>query len=193
MKPTYLFLWLFLVAAALGGCGSSPKPNFYTLDADMVPKRTEVKAVYTVAIGPVTVPDLLDRPQIVTRTSTNQVAINEFERWAEPVRSQIGRVVAANLSQSLDGAYVYAYPQSATVDADYKLLIDVQRFDSMPADAVAVDVLWTLRPAKGAPRTGRSVVREPINGKGYHALVAAHSRALVTISSEIAQAVRASQ
>jgi len=40
-------------------------------------------------------------------------------------------------------------------------------------------------------RSGRSVVREPIGGEGYVALVGAYNRALATASREIAAVVRA--
>jgi uncharacterized protein len=41
-------------------------------------------------------------------------------------------------------------------------------------------------------RTGRTVAREATQGPGYEALAAAHSRALATVSADIAAAIRAS-
>jgi uncharacterized lipoprotein YmbA len=178
----------FLLAAAIAGCGTSPRPTFYLLDADTALKHTGAKVTYTIAVGPVSVPDGLDRPQIVTRARFSQVAINEFERWAEPLRSQIGRVIAANLSQLLNGAYVYAYPQGAGLNADYTVYVNVQRFDSALGEAAAIDVQWTVRPSQGAARNGRSQVREPSDGKSYDALVAAHNRALAEVSRQISDA-----
>ena len=71
----------------------------------------------------------------MTRTGASQVTINEFERWAGPLKGEIARTIAENLTQLLGGASVFAYPQSANVEADYKVLVDVQRFDSAPGDA----------------------------------------------------------
>ena len=48
-------------------------------------------------VGPVTVPELVDRPQMVTRVSDNEVAVNEFARWGESLKSNIPRVIASNL------------------------------------------------------------------------------------------------
>jgi uncharacterized lipoprotein YmbA len=178
---------------ALAACGSSPKANFYSLDGGSTPGAAADQPTYIIAIGPVVVPEAVDRPQIVTRTGANQVAINEFERWAEPVKAQIGRVVAANLTQLLNGAYVFAYPQSARAEAAHTVLLDVQRFDSIPGDSVTVEVLWTVQPPGGALRTGRSAVREAVSGKAYDALVAAHNRALGVVSRDIAAAITASR
>jgi uncharacterized lipoprotein YmbA len=145
-----------------------------------------------VAIGAVTVPDIVDRPQLVVRVAANQVAINEFTRWAAPLKDEIPRVIADNLTQLLNGARVATYPQSGNADTDYLLAIGVQRFESALGDAATVEVLWTVRPPKGgAPKTGRSVVREPVQSKDYDALVAAHSRALAAVSRDIADAIRA--
>ncbi len=184
---------LALAMAVLAGCGTSPKVNFYTLSSGAASERPEARATYVVAIGPVTVPDVVDRPQFVTSAGANQVTIDEFARWAEPLRSQIPRIIAADLTQLLGGAYVFAYPQSDNVDPDYKVLIDVQRFDSVPGDAATVEVLWTVRPKGGALKTGRAVAREPAGGAGYDALVAAHGRALAAISRDIAGAIRPSK
>jgi uncharacterized protein len=180
-----------LTAAALAGCGSSPQAKFYTMSPGNVMEKADSKAPFIVAIGPVSIPDMLDRPQIVTRAGTNQVTINEFARWAGPLQSEIPRVIAGNLTQMLNGAPVYIYPQSANVKADYKVMLDVQQFDSALGDAATLEVLWSVQPAKGGEtKTGRAVVREATGGdKGYDALVAAHSRALTAVSRDIAAAI----
>ena len=188
----YTLIAAMFAVAALAGCGSSPKSHFYTLSSGAALERSEAKAQYTVAIGPVTVPDIIDCPQIVTRSGPNQMQIAEQERWASPVKSEISRVIADSLMQQLDGAYVYVYPQFVSLNADYQVLVEVQRFDSKLGDAVTVEALWTVRPAQGGVvKNGRSAVREPTNGNGYDALVAAYSRALTAVSRDIAEAIRA--
>ncbi len=189
--PRTIRLAALLAVAALAGCGSSPKANFYTLGSGGLPPQASTAAPYRIAIGQVSVPDMIDRPQIVTRAGANQVTIDEFARWAEPLKSELPRVIAANLAREVPGALVSTYPQSASMAADCKLQIEVQRFDSAPGDAATVEVLWTLRPAKGESISGRAVAREATGGPGYDELVAAHGRALAAVSRDIAAAVRA--
>jgi hypothetical protein len=50
---------------ALAGCGRSPKKRFYTLGAGAAPARVEASASYSIAVGPVTIPAIVDRPQLV--------------------------------------------------------------------------------------------------------------------------------
>ena len=177
--------------AALAGCGSSPKERFYTLSTGTAPElRADSGATYTVTIGPVAVPDIVDRPQFVLRTGANEVMVAEQARWAEPLKNEIPRVVADNLAQLLNGARVFAYGQNGNFDVDYRVTIDVQRFDSRLGEGVSVEALWTIRPAKGASKIGRTLAREATSGAGYDALVVAHGRALATVSRDIAEAVR---
>ena len=127
---------------------------------------------------------------MLLRVAANRVALDEQSRWAEPLKSGIPRVVAGNLARLLDGAQVYAYPQGAAVDSDYRVSLDVHGFESVPGDAVTLDVSWAVRhAASGTRKGGMSVIREGAGGNDAAALVAAHDRALATISREIAAAV----
>ena len=173
--------WL-LPLLLLAACSSPPRTSFYTLDAPEPPVAAE--GAPAIAVGPVSVPEIVDRPQIVVRLGANQVQIAEQARWAEPLRIAIARVVAANLASTL-GARVVT---GRNGDADYRIALDVQRFES-PADAVLIEAQWTVS-GKGNRHSGRSVAREKIAGKEYSALAAAHSAALATISREIAAAIK---
>ena len=191
MRAAFL-LMAWLTAGLLGGCGTTPPTNFYTLTSEVVRERPETGPAYGVVIDPITVPELVDRPQLVLRTASNQVTIAEHSRWAEPLKTEIPRVIADNLTQLLESARVTAYPQRAFPDTAYRVTIDVQRFDSSPGDAATVQVSWTIRALKaGSTRSGSIVAREPVQGAGYAALVAAHGRALSSISAQIADAIRA--
>ncbi len=177
----------------LAGCGSSPKETYYTLSAaaamnGAAPASGE--ASYSVAVGPVTLPESVDRPQLVLRVGPNEVTFVELHRWAGPLRGEIPRIVADNLAAYLNVKRVAAYPQSAGDNADYRVLVDIQRFDSTLGESVTIDALWTIkRQSDGALRTGRSTAKES-SGGSYDAMVAAHSRALATISRDIAEAIR---
>jgi uncharacterized lipoprotein YmbA len=68
--------------------------------------------------------------------------------------------------------------------------VDIRRFESM-GDTVSVDAVWSIRRAPaGALQSGRSQVHESRDGEGYEALVAAYDRAIVSVSNDIAQAIR---
>ncbi|MRR05982.1 MAG: membrane integrity-associated transporter subunit PqiC, partial [Deltaproteobacteria bacterium] len=141
---------------------------------------------------PVTLPALVDQPQLVVRTSVNQVDILEMHRWAEPLKSGIARIIAADLIVLLPQARVSSYPQNAGLDADYRVQVDIQRLEMTVGEGVALDALWSVRrTGEGVPKTGRSMVSEPARAGGYDALVAAQSRALAAVSRDLARALSA--
>jgi uncharacterized lipoprotein YmbA len=172
--------WVLLVLV-LAACATPPRETFFTLNAPEPPAAAADAP--SVALAPVTIPDMVDRPQIVVRLGPNQVQIVELARWAEPLKTAIARVVAANLAVALGARLA----PSRNGDADYRVALDVQRFES-PADAVLIEALWTVT-SKDGKRSGRSVVREKIAVKDYSSLAAAHSAALASLSREIAAAI----
>jgi len=174
---------VFTTLLLLGACASPPRERFYTLDAPEPPVAAE--GAPSISVGPVNIPELVDRPQLVVRVRANEVVLTEQERWAEPLRGAIARVVAANLAAAL-GARVLAQRNG---EADYRVTFDVQRFESGDEGAL-IDAAWSVVPRNGERRSGRSVARERPQRKEYDALVAAHSAALAAISREIAAAIR---
>jgi len=171
------------------GCGSSPPSRFYTLSGTATPPAASSNL--SVAVGPITIPAAVDRPQMVVSTSANQVELDEFNRWASPLGNNISRVVAVNLVALLGTPNVTLFPQMLAADADFRVAIEVQRFDSTPGEAAVLDAVWTVRRAKdGKSDTGRTTVRETVQEKSIEALVAAHSRAMARLSQDIAAAVR---
>jgi hypothetical protein len=174
---------VFLTFVLLG-CMTPPRERFYTLNAPEPP--VAAAEAPSVAVGPVSVPEMVDRAQLVVRTNANEVVIAEQARWAEPLRSAIARVVAANLASEL-GMRLAGSARNA--DADYRVALDILRFDSGPDQSVLIDAAWTVSGPKGR-RTGRSVVQEKTATKLYDALAAAHSAALAAISREIAAAIQ---
>jgi uncharacterized lipoprotein YmbA len=186
-RPVCLLAVLSLVVAA--GCASQ-RSNYYTLSAPGKPP--DAAAGYSVSVGPVSVPEALDRPQIVVRTGTNQVSIDEFQRWASPLPEEIGRAVAGNLGMMLGTPLVSLNSVPTSSGAKYRVLIDVAAFDSELGSSGTLDAFWAVRnPKDGSSRQGRFSVKEAVNGKDYSALVEAHNRALSKLSEEIAGAIRA--
>ena len=181
---------LCALAAAAAGCGSTPPSRFYTLSATA--KTTVAPSSLAVSVGPVSVPAVVDRPEIVVSTGPNEVRLDEFNRWASPLQDNLGRAVAENLVAMLGTQHVTVFPQTEGEGADYRVAIQVQAFESVPGATAALEAVWTVRRSKDAKvRTGRTSIRETTQGKGYDALAAAHSRGVAQLSRDIADAVQA--
>ena len=131
----------------VAGCASTPPPRLYTLNARGGPAATSSNL--SIAVGPVSVPAVVDRPQIVVDMGPNQVRLEEFNRWAAPLQNNIARVVADNLVLMLGTPRVTSSVQPLSADADYRAAVDVQSFQSVPGEAAMLDAVWTVRRTQG--------------------------------------------
>jgi uncharacterized protein len=177
------------IAFAAAGCASA-HPHFYTLDSTASPGRAPLAQV-AVMVGPVSVPASVDQPQFVVQVADNRVDVEEFNRWASPLNESIARAIAGDLSTQLGSPNITAAPL-ANFKPDYQVSVDVQRFESIRGQAAVIEAVWVVRQTAPAHRTrsGRTTAREPVQGDGFETLAAAHSRALATVSSDIADAIR---
>lgn len=187
MKFLNQFLIVGCVVAVLAGCKSAHS-KFYTLDATAKGDGAS-QANYGVAVGPVSIPAEVDRPQFVVQVTQTSVSIDEFNRWAGPLKDDISRVVAADLAKLLGTPRVTSVPLANFVP-DYRVSIDIQKFVTAPK-MVRVDALWVVCKAQGGAKlSGHTVADESAADDSFDALVAAHSRALERISTDIAAAIR---
>lgn len=185
---------ILCICLVIIGCGSSPKTQFYTLQAPPSPKvRSAVvdSSQSDVVIGPVTLPETVDRTQFVVRTGENTLDISDTNRWAEPLKNGIARVLAANLSQLLGMLRVSAFGAVGLSEHDIRVTVDILSFESTLGKTATIEALWIISRSKGSkPLRGRSLIHETLQGNDYAAVAAGHGRALTQISREIAAAIR---
>jgi uncharacterized lipoprotein YmbA len=183
-------VWIVIAVVSAAGCGASAPARFYTLSSTAMSSEVPT-ARYAVLVGPVSVPASVDRPQFVVQVAANRVELDEFNRWAAPLNDGIGRAVAGNLAILLGTTDVATAPVT-NFDPTYRVTIDVQRFESVPGESVLIDAVWAVHAvAKGTTRSGRSTAREALQGTDFDAIPAAHSRALASVSADIAAAIQA--
>jgi uncharacterized lipoprotein YmbA len=180
----------------LAGCATGSSPvNFYTLNA-LEPSGDSSGGVarhLTIGLGPVELPEMLDRPQIVTRTGKHRLELAEFDRWAGSLRNDFSRILAENLTLLLDTKDIVVYPWGGGVEIDYQVVVEVGSFDAVLEQNATLSARWKLRKGdQGKVLEGkRSVFTEPIGGQGYEMVVAALNRTLEALSREIATAIQA--
>lgn len=190
MKLKHL-LRLFAICTVIAACGSTPPTHFYVLEST-APDTPADNALPTkgpvIGIGPLTIPALLDRKQIVTRGSNHAVEIAELDQWAAPLKVTIAEVIRQDLSKLNAGMTFRAYPWSAFGGVQYRLVIDVNRFDTEGATAeIAAD--WAI-----IDETGHTVVKKghyerqtPSPEKSYSANVQALNQLLGEFSTYLSK------
>ncbi len=189
------FAWASALAALallVAACGTSPPVRYYTLGGTTSAERAGAPghgaSGYTVAVGPVSVPAAVDRPQIVIQVAANRVALLDDQRWAEPLNSAIPNAIASDLGQLL-GASTVLFPRDSMTDVKYRVAVEIRDFRSQPGEAATIDAAWTVFGPHDSLKRGSSIAREPVTQTDLEALAAAHARALMKISREVAATI----
>jgi uncharacterized lipoprotein YmbA len=183
---------LLALVILLAGCGSSPPSKFYVLTADPVPPRAGAAAAgNTVALGRITLPGALDRPQIARRRGGNEIVFSEAERWAGPLDDMMRRVLADDLAARLP-AGVMLVESSAKPAPGVTIALDVSRFDPDESGSVTLTARWEALGPNGAPLGAprESTIVEPGSGSGAVAVAATMSRAVAALAARIATGLR---
>jgi len=178
----------------LAGCASeSPKVDYYTLSANEVPALRGSEAAgcskIPITIGPITWPRYLDQPRIATRSGSNRLNFDEFNRWAGSLRDDFGRALRKNLSGLLQSEYLAIYGSGARFRTRYRVELDVEQFDGEMGGDVILDVNWAVFVQESGKLLGRpqtTTIRKTATGPAYAALVQASSQAVAELAREIA-------
>jgi len=193
-KRVALITALLLLQAGCSIGGASRPSEFYVLSAEpgsAISSRSAAAEQLTVGLGPITIPDIFDRPQIVTRPQPNRIDLAEFDRWGGDLNRDLGRVLAQNLMSRLNTDSILPHPWSRSDEPDFQVAVRVFRFDGELGNAARLEGVWRLMDgAEGCELTvKRFRFDETLAGKGYPEFVAAMSRAVAKLSQEIAEQI----
>lgn len=184
-------------ALILGGCAATKPSRFYLL----TPLPQLGKGILTataaqglaIGIGPIELPSYLNRPQIVTRASQNELQLAEFNQWAEPLKETVTRVLAENLSVLLSTDDVAVFPWKQAIKVDYQATVEVTEFDLKANGEISLVARWRIFTDNGRTvlMTKRSSFSQNSTNQDFREMVSAMSRNLADLSEEIAQAIKA--
>ncbi len=178
----------------LGGCSSTPPTHFYVLtpllSSEALGLATVAARGPSVGLGPVTLPQYLDRPQIVSRASRAKLNLGEFDQWAAPLKGSVASVLAENLSMLVPTDHIAVYPWPRSTMIDYQIAVDIIRFDGSMGGEVLLLVRWSIVGNDGKELVKKkSRFKQQVASSDYEATVTAMSRALEALSREMAGAL----
>jgi uncharacterized lipoprotein YmbA len=157
-----LSVFLLVLILMVGSCspfgtGTQKQTKFYVLSSLRSEESPEpplaVLPDVRLGVGPVRMPLYLDRSDIVTRDSQNQVVIADFAQWAGPLQENFSRVLAENLSVLLATDKVGIFPFARSTETDYNVTVYVTRFDGVLGDKAHLRARWTILDNKRPQKT----------------------------------------
>jgi uncharacterized lipoprotein YmbA len=172
----------------LAGCGVGPR-SFYVLTAD---GPSPSGGGLGIGVGPVSLAEYIDRPNLVIAEGSNQLAVAEDHRWAGDLASSIARVTAANLGRRMNTGNVRTYPWQGDEGIRYQITLDIRQLHAGSDGYAVIEAGWRAYslPDRKVAASRTFVDREALAADGYPALVAAQSRLLSRMAAEIASSLR---
>jgi len=195
LRPAFPLL-LLAGAALLIGCSSTQPTHFYLV----TPIAATGAAVETgtetggpaLGVGPLVLAEYLDRPQIVSRITANELKLAEFHQWAEPLKDSILRILTVNLSRLLRSDRIVPFPWKGYDATTLRVMVEITCFERNPGGTLLLEARWTLvdELSRKPVAMRRSIIREPAGAdEDYPAVTIAMSAALAKLAAEIADAV----
>jgi len=204
--PTQPLAWLVVVF--LAACQSSPS-RLYLLNAQAAASPETVviamsdfpasglhlpltpSAASASAIGvSVTVPEYIDRTDVVERTGGNELKTNPDVQWGEDLSVDAARVLAEDLAAELPSVDFMMLPSRSHRPLDYEVDVELTRFETDTTGRATARGWWNIANAHGQPlKGGRISSVEPADGNGYASMAATLSRALASISVDLGKAI----
>lgn len=180
--------WFLAAALLFAGCGAATK-SFYVLTPD---GNSPAGGGTGIGVGPVTLAEYIDRPNLVLAQGPHELSVAEDHRWAGDLPASIGRVTATNLGRRLGTGNVRTYPWQGDGGLRWQVTLDIRQFHGGADGHAVIEAGWRVYSLPGrqvvAART--FVDREPLGADGYPALVAAQSRLLSRLADDIAAGLK---
>ncbi len=194
MSKIYSLSVILLLALVQAACslGTPTRPSdFYVLSSERgepVSGRSDPAEPLIIGLGPLNLPDVFDRPQIVTRPEANRINLAEFDRWGGDLSKNLHQVMARNLMSRLNTDSVVAFPWSGRHEPDLQITVQFFRFDGILGEEARVEGVWRILDGEeGCELAADSFsIKERPAGSAYSDFVSAMSHGVARLSQDIA-------
>jgi len=189
MRRKLRFLLSSCLLGLLTACGGAGE-NYYLLSATAAAPTGGLHSDLSVAVGPISIPDYINRAEIVFASGPNEFQIPTDALWACSLQKNVSCTVAANLGRILGSGEVRAGLEPG-FKPRYQVALDILQFHGISGQEAILDLAWRIQSGASGQTISRHCgsFREPINGDGYAALVAAESRLLEQCAAAIAKSL----
>jgi uncharacterized protein len=188
---------LVLCALLAGACTTaSPPMRYYLLTpVDNGPVPGIAPHEQTVIVGPFQLPGYLDRPQLMVRLADGELALREYDRWAEPLEAVLVRTLAENLVRLTGSQRIITFPLDRRASVDQRISGRVIRFDTDATGLAVLQLQWSIRDGSGRPLVPVQISEYHVQAAGDVPAerVAALSETLALFAAELAIALVAAQ
>ncbi len=193
-KPIAWHTPILLVLVLVSGCASNSIPTRYYSLTPLEPAAATgdgIAETISLGVGPLQLPEMLDRRGIVSFRKGNELSIATYNIWAGDLQEAILRVLTDNMSSQLGNDRIWSFPWDNRNRPEYQLRIVIEEFSGQLRESVTLRAKWSLLGEHGRKEllTRRSSHQQRVSGKGYRDYVGALNGALNEFSQALASQV----
>ncbi len=168
--------------------------QFYMLNADSgVADTVRVSAAGqgpVIGLGPIRIPEYLNRPQMIVAIADNQYRLFEDHRWAERLDQNISLALFKALPRQLGTDRIVRFPWSQRQVIDYQVGIDILEFNVDASGQSRLIAQWFIKRKDLPTIDKRSIYQFPASTTDQAVMVKAQSQCLTKLGQEIAETLR---
>ena len=178
------------ILGLLSAC-AAPPTHFYTLESQSKAPESTITInsnKIQIGMGPLSLPALLDRKQMINHTENNTIELAEFDQWAAPLKDNVLAVLTKNMSTLQPNAIVRSYPWGVYGDVDYRVIVDISRFDTQLGKSVCLEANWAIMEEKKHTivSNGQAKIEKSLSDNSYQSAAQLLSQLLSQLSQQIA-------
>jgi uncharacterized lipoprotein YmbA len=175
------------LAGLLCACVAHQPDHFYILSAQPQGANAARTAPLTQATLKVSVPSLVDRPEMIFNTSADGIVVVEHERWAAPLPDLMTETLARDVEQRRTDMLIANHGN----DARIKILIDVVQVTIRKGQRAGIEAHWRIIGAHaGTEAVGGEMFSVPLGGQDYAAVAQALSDCLALLADRLVEQLK---
>jgi uncharacterized lipoprotein YmbA len=196
MMISFKRLGLALGILSLVGCAGPPAQH-YTLsrmDAQSEASASVLSVDAKVKVGPYTLSDIgvpaeSNNVSLVVRQGDGRLMVLSDDRWTGSLSSQLSTAISQEMTRRVGMPPIQKLVAEAAGAGVTQIQLDVQRFDLIPGQSVALDAVWSMRfPGSQSFLTCYTRLKQSV-GIGVLALVQGQQTNVQTLAAQLSEAL----
>ena len=185
LKYLFLSCSIFLILS----CAKSSKPvEYYMLDASVgIDNNQTLKSDEgpMIGLGPIRLPEYLDRFQMVVAVSENKYKLIDGHRWAEKLDQNISLALFKTLPSQLGTDRMIRYPWPQRPGVDFQVKIDILELNIDQDGRSKLIAQWSIKSKDEIILNKRSTFIAQASTTDIDKMVQAQSECLTKLGQEI--------
>lgn len=185
---------LLCLISLILSCAKSSKPvEYYMLDASVgIDNNQTLKGDEgsMIGLGPIRLPEYLDRFQMVVAVSENKYKLIDGHRWAEKLDQNISLALFKTLPAQLDTDRMIRYPWPQRPGVDFQIKIDILELNIDEKGQSQLIAQWSIKSKDETILNKRSSFTAQASTTDIDKMVQAQSECLTKLGREIVSSLK---